>query len=468
MKPYVIFGSSRYGISQDINPTRVLNCYYEADELNKNNLYFIGAPGLRFLKKVGTGPIRGFGLFGREIYFVSGSELWKLDAALGTTLIGSLNTTAGHVDMDENGVQLFIADGKYGYIYDGTLQQVTDPAYTGSKFVKFVDGYFIFDIPETGKAAISSSYDGLTHDALDYKTAEKAPDNLRAIERSEDYLWMLGAYTTELWYNAGSRFPFQLVQGGVMNWGIIAPYSVSVADNAVIWLSRNKDGQGVVVLARGPGSPRVISTKGMAHLFRNYRNLGVAYSFSYLKDGDYFYQITFPADGKTWVYQLGVDAWFEREQWNRSHHRACCHIFFEAAGINLVGDYENGNLYALDSDTYTDNDERIRIEIDSKILNDGGMRTQYDSLILDMETGVGNPDEPDPRVALRYSDDSSHNWSHPIIRDLGVWGQYSDPPLFNRLGSAVNRSYRVECTNKAKFRMSATVYIEKKKLKVFT
>ena len=448
-----LFSPARKGISDDLNPARILNMQYHTDPYDKTQVSFLNTSGLRQIASLGVNPSRGSIVFKDHLYVATYTDVWKIDSTFAVrSVIGTMLTNSGHVSMAENGTQLMIVDGANGYIWDdATFQAITSPDFPGADFVVFKDGYFIFNIPDTGKAGISSSYDGLVYDALDVKTAEAAPDRLRAILADQSYLWLFGVYTTELWYNSGALFPFQRGQNGVIQWGIVAPRSAVNADNSVFWLGNNNDGEAVVLRAFGPGSPTIISTKGMARDFKAMTNPGDATAFAYMENGEYFYQLNFHTDERTYVYQMSVKEWFEKDRWDGGRHRAQTHTWFEAARTHVMGDIENGTLYALDSDIYTDDGVRIRRELDSRIIKNNRRRQFHNSIILDCETGVGNADEPDPQVQLFYSDDNGRSWSSSLPRSIGPKGHYADPPRWNRLGSSVNRVYRVRYTGKTKF-----------------
>jgi hypothetical protein len=60
----------------------------------------------------------------------------------------------------------------------------------------------------------------------------------------------------------------------------------------------------------------------------------------------------------------------------------------------VVGDWQNGNLYALDQDVFTDNGQPIkRVRSFPHLLNDG-KRVFYRQFLADMETGTSSQTEP--------------------------------------------------------------------------
>lgn len=99
---------------------RSVNLYPEIDELqtgkDKEVAALIGTPGLTKLATIGSGPIRGmwFSTTG-VLYVVSGGTLYSVDSNWKATSVGNLNTIIGQVSMADNGIELVVVDGTYGY-----------------------------------------------------------------------------------------------------------------------------------------------------------------------------------------------------------------------------------------------------------------------------------------------------------------------------------------------------------------
>ena len=190
--------------------------------------------------------------------------------------------------------------------------------------------------------------------------------------------------------------------------------------------------------------------------------LSDAFAFTYQQEGHIFYVLTFPAASKTWVYDASTQAWHERA-WRTpltgdlKRWRANCSVF--AHGLHLVGDFESGNVYALDLDTYTDNGEailRLRTTATTEGLQN---RLFYSSLQVDMETGVGSAigQGADPLLMLRYSDDGGHTWSNEKTATAGKVGEYGARAQFNRLGAGRNRVWELSMTDPVKFAVFGAV-----------
>ena len=75
-------------------------------------------------------------------------------------------------------------------------------------------------------------------------------------------------------------------------------------------------------------------------------------------DGNAFYVLTFPTANETWCYNAASKFWHKLKSYPDGRWRGNCSEYFN--GKNIVGDYQNGKLYEVDFDTYTDNSELIR------------------------------------------------------------------------------------------------------------
>jgi hypothetical protein len=81
------------------------------------------APGLKLLRTVGKGPIRGMWRIDQFGYIVSGTEVFRFDKGNNVQFIGNVTGT-GPVSMADNGFQLFIACNGPSFIYNLNKQLV--------------------------------------------------------------------------------------------------------------------------------------------------------------------------------------------------------------------------------------------------------------------------------------------------------------------------------------------------------
>ena len=460
-----ILGQAYVARSVNAADNRMINLYPEAIPNEGQTAGWLQrAPGLRLLATIGNGPIRGLWDFQPDsttAFVVSGNELYKIDATYTATLLGTIAGT-GPVSIADNGTQLFIAANGPSYIYNNTTNvfaQITDPDFPGAVTVAYLDGYFVFNEPNSQKVWVTSLLDGLSVDPLDFASAEGAPDLLTSLVVNNREVWLLGTNSIEVWYDAGTPdFPLARIQGASNEIGCAAPYSVAKADNSVFWLGSDTRGRGVVYRSNGYTGVRA-SNHSIEWQIQSYGNISDAVAYTYQQDGHTFYVITFPSADKTWVYDITTQSWHERAGWVNgvfTRHRSSCQMSFNNEII--VGDYENGNIYAFDLDVNSDNGAIQKWLRSWRALPSGTnnlKRTAQHSLQLNCETGVGlNLGQgSDPEVMMRWSDDGGHTWSNEHWTKMGRIGAFGYRAFWRRLGMTLklrDRVYEVSGTDPVK------------------
>lgn len=457
-----ILGSSYVARSPNAADSRMVNLFPEiVPEGGKEAAFLQRAPGLRLLATVGSGPIRGLWTFGNYGYVVSGSSLYKIDSTWTATLIGAVTGT-GPVSMSDNGTQLFVACNGPSYIYNSStnvFQQITDPDFPGAVTVAYLDGYFVFNEPNSQKVWVTGLLEGTQVDALDFASAEGAPDKLVSLIVDHREAWLFGSNSVEVWYDAGNAdFPLSRIQGAYNEIGCAAAYSVAKLDNGLFWLGSDARGNGIVYRANGYNGQR-ISTHAVEWQIQQYSDISDAVAYTYQQDGHAFYVLIFPTANTTWVYDVSTQSWHERAGFSAgafTRHRSNCQMNFN--GEIVVGDYENGKLYAFDLETYSDDTDIQKWLRSWRALptNQNNLkRTAQHSLQLDCEAGVGLVvgQGSDPQIMLRWSDDGGHTWSSEHWRSLGKIGETGRRVLWRRLGMTMklrDRVYEVSGTDPVK------------------
>lgn len=457
-----ILGATYVARSVNAADARMVNLFPEiVPEAGKEPAFLMRAPGLRKLTEVGTGPIRGLWALGNFMYVVSGTTLYKVSTTYAATSLGTIAGT-GPVSMSDNGTQIFIAANGPGYIYNSVtnvFSPISDPDFPGAVTVGYLDGYFVFNEPNSQKFWVTQLLDGLSVDPLDFASAEGAPDGLVGLIIDHREVWLFGTNSVEVWYDAGLLdFPLQRIQGAFNEIGCAAAYSIAKMDNGLFWLGKDARGQGVVYRANGYTGQR-ISTHAVEWQIQQYGNLSDAIGYTYQQDGHSFYVLIFPSANTTWVYDVATQAWHERAGWsngNWTRHRSNCQVFFNSEVI--VGDYEDGRIYAFDLDYYQDDDQIQRWYRTWRALPTGTnnlKRTAHHSLQIDLESGTGlNLGQgSDPQVMLRWSDDGGHTWSNEHWAGIGKIGEYYKRVFFRRLGMTLklrDRVYELSMTDPVK------------------
>lgn len=457
-----ILGSSYVARSVNAAANRMVNLFPEVvPEGGKEAGFLSRAPGLRLLTTVGNGPIRGLWAIGTNLYVVSGTSAYKVNTSYSATLLGTVSGT-GPVSMADNGTQLFIAANGPSYIYNtstNVYQQITDGDFPGAKTVGYIDGYFVFNEPNSQRLWVTSLLDGTSIDPLDFASAEGSPDQIVSIIVDHREIWVFGSTSVEVWYDAGaSDFPLARIQGAFNEIGCAAPYSVAKLDNGLFWLGADARGQGIVYRANGYTGQRV-STHAVEWQIQQYSSLSDTIGYTYQQDGHSFYVLVFPSANTTWVFDVATGAWHERAGFSNGNfirHRGNCQAAFNDEIV--IGDYENGKIYAFDMTSYDDDGSIQRWLRSWRALAPGVnslKRTAHHSLQLDCEAGVGlvTGQGSDPQVMLRWSDDGGHTWSNEHWRSMGKIGEYGRRAIWRRLGMTQklrDRVYEVSGTDPVK------------------
>ena len=464
MADFPFVGGSYTSRSLNFDAQRSVNLFPIMSEsgTSRSVAMLTATPGHRKWLDVGSGPIRGvLALPSGVLLVASGPKLYRISVAKVVAEVGDI-AGAGMVRMASNGKQVMVVTGGAGYFLttDGwTLAKITDESFTGADAVGFLSGYFVWNRPGTGEFAISQLY-GTKVDALEYATAEGAPDNLVGLIVDHTELWLFGTSTTEVWYTSGDPdFPMARVANAFIEHGCAAPGSVEKLDNTVFWLGSDDRGHGMLWRANGY-TPQRVSTFAVEYAWSQYSRIDDAEAFTYQQGGHSFYVISFPSADATWVYDVAANLWHERA-WrentgmNRLHRvRGHVHAFF--AGQHIVGDHETGRLYALDLDWFRDEAKgegeageliaRIRT---APYLEGDGKRRRVHSMELVFETGVGlvSGQGEDPQAMLQWSDDGGHTWSNEHWTSLGRLGERQMRAIWRRLGSGRSRVFRVTVTD---------------------
>ena len=461
-----ILGASYVARSINAADNRMVNLFPEMTPDNGQTAAYLNrAPGLEFLQTVGTGPIRALWAHqtnGSNFYAVSGGEVYKLNSMTGApTLIGTVSGT-GPVSIADNGTQIFFACNPDGFIYNevtNVFAQITDPDFPGAVTVGYLDGYFVFNEPNSQRVWVTALLDGLSVDPLDFASAEGSPDGLVGIIVDHREAWLFGTDSVEVWYDAGlPDFPLTRIQGAFNEIGCVAAFSIAKLDNGLFWLGTDARGQGIVYRANGYTGQR-ISTHAIEYAIAQYGNISDAIAYTYQQEGHAFYVLTFPSGDATWVYDVSTQAWHERAGWDNGvfvRHRSNCQCNF--VGNTIVGDFENGNIYKLSLDVYADNGGIQKWLRSWRALPTGQnnlKRTAHHSLQLNCESGVGLNDGQgsDPQAMLRWSDDGGHTWSSEHWATMGKIGAYYQRVFWRRLGMTLklrDRVYEVSGTDPVK------------------
>ena len=368
----------------------------------------------------------------------------------------------------------------------------TDGAFTGADVVDTVDNYFVYNNPGTQQWAASNTLSPITA-ALSFSSKDGSTDNLVSLIVDHREVYLLGENSSEVWVDVGSfPFPLQRVPGTNTQHGIVAKFSVSRLGNSFAYVSRNIRGQAQIMMMQGY-MPTRISTHAVENTLVN-QKVDDAIAWTYQLEGHEVYVVSFPTLDLTWAYDVSTQMW---HKWlyvdnnNVFHrHRGNCLALFQ--GMVLVGDWQNGKIYELDPNNYTDDGDTIRRVRRCPHLVSDLQREFFDELQLQFQPGVGqggtfissgtylganlvipptqtysipvlgiyiignsvniNTTNPytNPQAMLRWSNDGGSTWSREYWIPIGQQGKYKNRAIWRRLGTARDRVYEVVMTDPVK------------------
>ena len=450
-----------------------------------------------------------------DCYAVIGSNVYYIAPNYRFILLGHVSQNNNIVRMSDNGIELMIVDGSSkGYTIDLTTRVfsiITDPNFYGSNTVDYADTYFLLGRPRTNQWYISLS-NSSAFDPLDLAAKTGAPDPVTAVVALHREVWLIGAYTTEIWYDSGAAdFAYAAMPGAMIEHGCLAPYSVIKIDVGIFWLSHDKQGHRMVLMGT-PYTAARVSNHAIEAEFNTYAYVNDAVAYSYQLEGHVFYVLSFPSADKTWVYDLSTSEWHE---WNWMDNDGVLHRHRGVVGANpydtnLILDWETGTLYKIDPTRYTDNGQPIVRIAGLPHVSSNGDKSQHRQLTVDIEVGTSTDGGPTtelqfqgnigagpvdlnffgfdyptnnvygqihwnrvegdytiqgkpPMISMRWSDTKGHSWGNWLMQSMGWPGEYLTTVSFNRLGIGRDRVYELSWSEPVKTALNG-VWLEFTKL----
>lgn len=406
MKFDAFFGGSYESRAVTADAERTINWYPELLQSSgaPSRAAFYPTPGVEVIYEASVSPGRAHLAIGGREFAIIGSSLIEFDATgdvIASTDLQSSALDGNPATISSNGDaggQLLITAGGNAWYVDLTSSPAGAVPITAldgkAHFGGHVDGYFVVLDALTSTVYISELYDGTTwNTGTEFAQRSLAPDPWKSMKVAGRIVWLFGEQTSEPWVNTGARFPFAPAIAGVVNYGILAPWSAETLGDAVIWLAGSRDGKVCVVRASG-FAPQVISTYPLEMKMQEYSGLTEAVADGYSDAGHSFYLLNFDReDVPTLAWDSETGIWSERGTWVPESNRWASwrpRFYAYAFGEHRMLDTSNGNLYRMSSNLVRDVDGRlIRRMRRAPGLVDENKRAFYSSFELDLEPGLG-------------------------------------------------------------------------------
>lgn len=413
-------------------------------------------PGLVTRVTPAVGEVRALYVIpgGQLLLAVVGNTLYSITTGYVATSRGTLSSSTGIVYITDNGVSAYITDGTTRYYYTWgttTFGTKTDGAFTNGNVCDTIDNYMIYNNPGTSQWGCTDVGD-IVSNALNLGTIVGASTNIVSVISDHRQVLVLGETYSERHADVGTfPWPFAVIPGTSMQHGLGAQNSVARLAEGVAFLALDKRGNATVIMWGASIQPTRISTYAVENAIQGYAVTSDAVGYTYTQAGHEFYMLTFPTADVTWCYDISTNMWHKRA-WrdaNGVYHRHrsnCCAVFGDDI---LVGDYQNGKIYAFSQSTYTDDGDAIPCVRRCRHITSDLRRQYFSDLQIQFQPGVGlsTGQGSDPECILRWSNDGGFTWGNDHILKLGKIGQYRRRAMKRRLGWGRDRVYEVVLTD---------------------
>lgn len=217
-------------------------------------------------------------------------------------------------------------------------------------------------------------------------------------------------------------------------------------------LFKNRQGQLFIGRLNGYNVEK-ISPTNLDYQINGYSTPSDAVAYAYTMNGHTFYQLSFIAEGVTWLYDATSNAWSKLQSTGFTRHLA--DLGAAIGQLQVVSDYRNGAFYKLNGDVYTDNGTYVVRELVGPHVFDNISLNWIicNRLRLDVQGGVGLTlgQGINPKVMLEISRDGGHTWENEIDASIGKIGEYTYKAEWRRLGRAKDFLFKIRITDPVYF-----------------
>lgn len=359
---------------------------------------------------------------------------------------------AAPVGMAFNRFDVAAVNGTAGYwinLGEVVTIESADADYEPADSVTFLDGYMIFNRSGTGQVFSTAPY-SRDIDGLDFADAEKAPDDAVGVLAVGDNLFIFGAASTEIWYNAAAdQFPFLRVPNTTMEHGCAAIATARQWDGTVFWLTP----AGNVIMASGLVPTRISDDQVEAALKARKADWSTARAYIYAEEGHTFYRLT--VGDLTLSYDMATGYWHEVRNYSRTSDLARCYV--QAWGRHFVGD-DTGRILEMSGDFFDDADEPLVAEIVSMPYHNSRQYSSIGCLELQMDTGLSALGS-EYVVTMAASRDGGVTWGTEKPESIGAAGRYGKPVRWRKLGARLDHRFRFRISDPFRRAVLAVAYM---------
>jgi hypothetical protein len=363
------------------------------------------------------------------------------DHTLGTTHFDAATTTyTSYIRNSDVGIQ--------------PTRFITDPdTPTVVSHVAWMDGYFLANELNSPRFWWSDSGEPFLWDALSFASAEGHSDLLQALHVAWLEITLFGRDSLETYYDDGTN-PFSRIDGGILERGCLAPYSIVNAGGTWVWLDKERK----VITLQG----RQYDHKSGPYdsIIGEIEDVTGAWAVYFAIAGHSFYVLTFPTIKWTVIWNMTTDTWTEWGLWDSETATfgmwpGKSYCYARSWDLHLLGDASVGKVYAIRPALFQENNSSIRTIMRTAHMDHGTMaKKRSRSLLINVKRGQGGVGEDEPVFTMRYRDDN-RSWSNERTIGLGEIGEIPNIVEVRTGGIYRTRQYEFTHTANSDFRLNA-------------
>lgn len=402
----IFYGKGAYRRSNGNLPElKLINMFAEPSPVDEEGVILLSRKGLEQVGDISdavAGVFTEDGVFNGDVFAVTGD--------------GPVSFAASATELG------FCVDGVI-YRYDGaTLSPVTFPDGAYVLKILYHDGLFFALRKDSGKFYASAVLNLASWNALSFKSAESAPDNLLDAEFLQDALFLFGTSTIEPWDNddSAATVPYTRRELSIFEIGVKATGCVKKTDQGLWFISNDNR----VMVTRGQAPERVSD-----HAMEERIAASSTHAMStYIHEGHTF--VCIHLDSGTWKVDIATGEWCEAQSLGLSNWLATC----SADPSNPVFGGKDGKIYRfggwMDGPYPLERRFTAGVPLSGGVLNVDTLSIQANTGYTESLTGQG----ADPVIEMRTSRDAGATWSEWRPATLGAQGRHRNRSRWRRAG----------------------------------
>ncbi len=378
----------------------------------------------------GTGPgaDRGGINWRGELYRVMGTKLVRISSEGVVLVLGDVGGPVTElVTFDYSFDYLGINSGGRLYLWDGTLQQITDPDLGVVLDFVWVDGYFMTTDGEF--LVVTELSDPFAVNPLKYGASEADPDPVVALLKLRNEVYALNRNTIEVFDNVGgSLFPFARIDGAQIQKGVVGTFACCVFQETIAFLgSGRNEAPGIFFGANGMA--KKISTQEVDEILLQYSEAQLSKVKLEARNDRAHEHLYIHLPDRTIVFDAAASqalqdlVWFNLTSTTDGFAQYRARNMVWAYDKWLVGDPQSNNIGYFVDTVGTHWGEKVRWEFGTLIVYNEGKGALFHQMELVSLTGrvaLG----VDPQISTSYSVDGL-SYSQEKFITVGTIGNTS-------------------------------------------